>query len=283
MKKTVTDSYVLSNGVKIPCLGFGTWQSPPEEAAASVRHALLAGYRHIDTAAQYGNEPDVGRGIRESGVAREEIFLTSKLWNDERGYDTTLRAFEKSLKNLGTDYLDLYLIHWPAAPHRFSDWKELNGSTWRAFEKLYRDGYIRAIGISNFLPHHLKPLLETCEIVPMVNQIEIHPGMLQPEAVKASEEAGMLIEAWSPLGTGRMLKNESLIALAKKYGKSAAQLCLRWVLQHDYLPLAKSVTPSRIEENMDIFDFTISDEDMAYIDAMPYVGGSGFDPDKVDF
>ncbi len=283
MKKTVTDSYVLSNGVKIPCLGFGTWQSPPEEAAASVRHALLAGYRHIDTAAQYGNEPDVGRGIRESGVAREEIFLTSKLWNDERGYDTTLRAFEKSLKNLGTDYLDLYLIHWPAAPHRFSDWKELNGSTWRAFEKLYRDGYIRAIGISNFLPHHLKPLLETCEIVPMVNQIEIHPGMLQPEAVKASEEAGMLIEAWSPLGTGRMLKNESLIALAKKYGKSAAQLCLRWVLQHDYLPLAKSVTPSRIEENMDIFDFTISDEDMAYIDAMPYFGGSGFDPDKVDF
>ncbi len=283
MKKTVTDSYVLSNGVKIPCLGFGTWQSPPEEAAASVRHALLAGYRHIDTAAQYGNEPDVGRGIRESGVAREEIFLTSKLWNDERGYDTTLRAFEKSLKNLGTDYLDLYLIHWPAAPHRFSDWKELNGSTWRAFEKLYRDGYIRAIGISNFLPHHLKPLLETCEIVPMVNQIEIHPGMLQPEAVKASEEAGMLIEAWSPLGTGRMLKNESLIALAKKYGKSAAQLCLRWVLQHDYLPLAKSVTPSRIEENMDIFDFTISDEDMAYIDSMPYFGGSGFDPDKVDF
>ena len=281
--KKVTDTFVLSNGVEIPCLGFGTWQSPPDEAANSVKHALLSGYRHIDTAAQYGNEPDVGRGIRESGVPREEIFLTTKLWNDERGYETTLAAFEQSLKNLGTDYIDLYLIHWPAAPHQFENWKELNLGTWRAFEKLYKEGRIRAIGVSNFMPHHLEPLLNECEIVPMVNQIEIHPGMLQPETVKPSMEQGMLIEAWSPLGTGRMLKNEELMRIAAKYGISTAQLCLRWVLQHGYLPLAKSVTPSRIEENMKIFDFEISDEDMQYIDAMPYFGGSGFDPDKVDF
>ena len=281
--KKVTDSFVLSNGVSIPCLGFGTWQSPPDEAASSVRHALLSGYRHIDTAAQYGNEPDVGRGIRESGVPREDIFLTTKLWNDERGYETTLAAFERSLKNLGTDYIDLYLIHWPATPHRFENWQELNIGTWCAFEKLYKEGRIRSIGISNFMPHHLKPLLDECEIVPMVNQIEIHPGMLQPETVKASKEQGMLIEAWSPLGTGRMLKNETLMQIASKYGVSTAQLCLRYVLQHGYLPLAKSVTPSRIEENMKIFDFEISEEDMAFIDAMPYFGGSGFDPDKVNF
>ena len=281
--KKVTDSFVLSNGILIPCLGFGTWQSPPDEAASSVRHALLSGYRHIDTAAQYGNEPDVGRGIRESGVPREEIFLTTKLWNDERGYETTLRAFERSLKNLGTDYIDLYLIHWPATPHRFENWQELNLGTWRAFEKLYKEGRIRAIGISNFMPHHMKPLLDACEIVPMVNQIEIHPGMLQPETVKASQEQGMLIEAWSPLGTGRMLKNETLMQIASKYNVSTAQLCLRYALQHGYLPLAKSVTPSRIDENMKIFDFEISAEDMAFIDAMPYFGGSGFDPDKVDF
>ena len=281
--KKVTDSFVLSNGILIPCLGFGTWQSPPDEAASSVRHALLSGYRHIDTAAQYGNEPDVGRGIRESGVPREEIFLTTKLWNDERGYETTLRAFERSLKNLETDYIDLYLIHWPATPHRFENWQELNLGTWRAFEKLYKEGRIRAIGISNFMPHHMKPLLDACEIVPMVNQIEIHPGMLQPETVKASQEQGMLIEAWSPLGTGRMLKNEILMQIASKYNVSTAQLCLRYALQHGYLPLAKSVTPSRIDENMKIFDFEISAEDMAFIDAMPYFGGSGFDPDKVDF
>lgn len=283
MKKSVTDYYVLSNGTKIPCLGFGTWQSSPDDAASSVKHALLSGYRHIDTAAQYGNEPDVGRGIRESGVPREEIFLTSKLWNDERGYDTTLRAFERSLKNLGTEYLDLYLIHWPATPHRFDNWRQLNSGTWRAFEKLYKEGRIKSIGISNFLPHHLEALLEDAEIVPMVNQIEIHPGMLQPEAVKASLEKGMLIEAWSPLGTGRMLKNETLMSIAEKYGKSTAQLCLKWVLQHGYLPLVKSVTPSRIEENMNIFDFEISEEDMRVIDSMEYFGGSGFDPDKVDF
>ena len=281
--KKVTDSFVLSNGVSIPCLGFGTWQSPTDEAASSVRHALLSGYRHIDTAAQYGNEPDVGRGIRESGVLRKEIFLTTKLWNDERGYETTLAAFERSLNNLGTDYIDLYLIHWPATPHRFENWQELNLGTWRAFEKLYKEGRIRAIGVSNFMPHHLKPLLDECEIIPMVNQIEIHPGMLQPETVKASQEQGMLIEAWSPLGTGRMLKNERLMQIASQYGVSTAQLCLRYVLQHGYLPLAKSVTPSRIEENMKIFDFEISAEDMAFIDAMPYFGGSGFDPDKVNF
>jgi len=284
MFQNLTDPFILANSKAIPCLGFGTWKTPDgDDTYNSVKTALQMGYRHIDTAAIYENEVSVGRGIADSGVPREEIFLTSKLWNDERGYESTLAAFEKTLSDLGTDYLDLYLIHWPAAPHKFENWKELNSETWRAFEKLYKEGRIKAIGLSNFLPHHVDALLETAEIMPMVNQIEFHPGYMQQEAVAYSVEHKMLVEAWSPLGNGRVLADPMLAELAEKYGRSVAQICLRWVLQHGVLPLSKSVTASRIEENKNIFDFEISAEDMARIDAMPETGFSRLHPDRNKF
>ncbi|KMY43994.1 oxidoreductase [Bacillus sp. FJAT-27916] len=278
-----SSNYTLSNGYEIPCVGFGTWQTPDgETAVASVKKAIEAGYRHIDTAAVYGNEESVGKAIRESGVAREDLFITSKVWNTERGYESTLKAFDVTMEKLGLDYLDLYLIHWPASSSQFDNWVELNKETWRAMVELYQAGRIRAIGVSNFLVHHLEPLMDA-EVKPMVNQIEFHPGQMQEETVRFCKENGILIEAWSPLGTGRMLTNETLMAIAKEYDKSVAQLCVRWCLQNEVLPLPKSVTPSRIEENLDVFDFTIKDEDMETINAMEYFGGSGSHPDEVKF
>ena len=278
-----SSNYTLSNGYEIPCVGFGTWQTPDgETAVASVKKAIEAGYRHIDTAAVYGNEESVGKAIRESGVAREDLFITSKVWNTERGYESTLKAFDVTMEKLGLDYLDLYLIHWPASSSQFDNWVELNKETWRAMVELYQAGRIRAIGVSNFLVHHLEPLMDA-EVKPMVNQIEFHPGQMQEETVRFCKENGILIEAWSPLGTGRMLTNETLMAIAKEYDKSVAQLCVRWCLQNEVLPLPKSVTPSRIEENLDVFDFTIKDEDMETINDMEYFGGSGSHPDEVKF
>lgn len=283
MMNRLTDTYTLSNGCQIPCVGFGTWQTPDGDVTVnSVKAALAAGYRHIDTAAVYGNEVSVGKGIKESAIDRKTLFVTSKVWNSQRGYDTTLKAFQTSLNDLQLDYLDLYLIHWPANQMQFPDWEKINLDTWKAIIQLYRDGLIRAIGVSNFLPHHLSPLMD-CEIAPMVNQIEFHPGLMQKETLDFCRNHGILVEAWSPLGTGRMLSNEKLIQIASRYGKSVAQLCIRWCLQNDTLPLPKSVTPSRIQENAQVFDFVISEEDMKSIDAMPYFGGSGLDPDKVDF
>ena len=281
--KTLTDVYTLSNGVAIPWVGFGTWQTPDGQVAAdSVKAALAAGYRHIDTASIYKNETGVGQGIRESGVPREEIFVTTKIWNNKRGYEKTRESVEKSLERLGLDYLDMVLIHWPAAPHRVENWEELNQSTWQALTDLYKEGKIRAIGVSNFKPHHLKALLEA-EVKPMVNQIELHPGMTQQETVDLCKEHGILLEAWSPLGCGRLLDHPFLGELAAKYGKSVAQVCIRWCLQKGFLPLPKSVTPSRILDNTKVFDFVISDEDMAAMDAMENVGWSGLDPDQVEF
>ncbi|MBQ9784230.1 MAG: aldo/keto reductase [Clostridia bacterium] len=276
-------TFILNNGIEIPCVGFGTWKTPEGPVTvSSVRTALDAGYRHIDTAAYYGNENSIGIALRECEIDRSEVFVTSKLWNTERGYDKTMTAFEKTLKTLRLDYLDLYLIHWPAVAKHYDDWEAVNLSTWRAMTELYRAGLIRAIGVSNFLPHHLKALVES-DVVPAVNQIEFHPGQMQTETLEFCRAHNILIEAWSPLGRGRMLSNETLIALAEKYGKTVAQLCLRWCLQNGTLPLPKSVTPSRIAENADIFDFSISDVDMALINAMEYFGGSGHNPDLVDF
>ena len=277
------DSFKLGNGCAIPCLGFGTWQTPGgDTAVAAVKTALENGYRHIDAAAAYGNEPDVGRGIAASGLPRASIFVTSKVWNDKRGYESTLRAFEKTLTDLRLDYLDLYLIHWPVSASRFPDWESINLETWRAMTKLYKNGCIRAIGVSNFMPHHLDALMRT-EVPPMVNQIEFHPGQMQEETVRYCRQRGILVEAWSPLGTGKMLSNLALTSIASKYGKSVAQLCIRWCLQNHILPLPKSITPSRIAENADVFDFFISEEDMMAINNMDYFGGSGLHPDQVDF
>lgn len=276
--------YTLNNGVKIPGLGYGTWQTPEGDVAAvALETALQLGYRHIDTAAAYNNEKSVGEAIRKSGVAREELFVTSKLWNTERGYDKTLSAFDKSLSDLSLDYLDLYLIHWPANERQFPDWKEINAETWRAFEKLYKEGRIRSIGVSNYKPHHLEAFMNDAEIMPMVNQIEYHPGWIQRETVEFCQQHNILVEAWSPLGCGRMLENETLREIAKAYNKTVAQICLRWCLQNNVLPLSKSVTPSRIEENSKIFDFEIASSDMERINNLEASGFSGFDPDLADF
>lgn len=282
--KNLQDTYTLANDVQIPCIGFGTWQTPDGETAInSVKAALKAGYRHIDTAACYGNEASVGQAIKESGVPREEIFVTSKVWNTERGYEKTLAAFETTMAKLDLDYVDLYLIHWPAAANQFENWKEINAQTWRALEELYIKGKVKAIGVSNFLPHHLEALLEGVKVVPMVNQIEYHPGFMQAESVAFCKAHNILVEVWSPLGTGNVLNNETLIMMAQKYSKTVAQICIRWVLQHGLLPLPKSITESRIIENTEVFDFELKEEDMAIIDAIPFCGGAGINPDAINF
>ncbi len=273
----------MSNGIKIPAIGYGTWKSPDNEVTLEgIKTAVSCGYRHIDTAAVYGNEVSVGKGIAGCSIPREDLFITSKVWNTERGYEKTLAAFEKTIEDIGVSYLDLYLIHWPAAAHKYDDWEEVNRGTWRAMTELYKAGKIRSIGVSNFKPHHLKALMDT-EIKPMVNQIEFHPGYMQDETVQYCRENGILVEAWSPLGNGMVLTNPVLMDMGEKYGRSVAQICLRWCLQHEVLPLSKSVTPSRIEENFRIFDFEISSADMAAIDSLGEFGWSGNDPDKVDF
>lgn len=283
----LADTFVLSNGRGIPCIGLGTWQTASgEEAVEAVSCAIKMGYRHIDGAAIYGNERSVGKGvalgIREAGISREELFVTSKLWNTERGYDRTLDAFEKTLADLGLDYLDLYLIHWPAAAHQFHDWQAINRDTWRAFEKLYHEGRVRSIGVSNFLRHHLEPLM-TADVTPMVDQLEFHPGFMQTDIVSYCQHNGVQVEGWSPLGRGKLLTDGRMVQIAERYGVSTAQLCVRWALQHDVLPLPKSTHEQRIRENADVFCFKITAQDMDAIDALPFMGGSGSSPDEVDF
>ena len=277
------DTYTLANGVKMPCIGLGTYQSPDAVASAAVKDAMAAGYRLIDTAAAYGNERGVGQGIRISGVPREEIFVTSKLRNAAHGYQATLEAFDMTLSRLGLRYLDLYLIHWPR-PLAFRDtYQEVNRETWKAFEYLLEKGYVRAIGVSNFLPVHMEALLKTAQVIPMVDQIEFHPGWMQPETAAFCKEHDILVEAWSPLGSGKLLEDPKLKEFGQKYGRSTAQICLRWCLQKGHLPLPKSVTPVRIKENLQLFDFQISQEDMAVIDKLECVGRTGSDPDNAKF
>ena len=280
--KSLTDTYTLSNGVHIPCVGFGTWQSKDgPEARDSVAEALRAGYRHIDTAQGYGNEESVGQAVKESGLSRGEVFLTSKLTNSVRGYDQTLSAFHESLRKLGTDYMDLFLIHWPRPVSFRNDWEAQNAQSWRAMEDLYREGKVRAIGISNFHPHHIEALLKTATVAPMVNQIRLAPGDTQDEVVSFSREKGMLLEAYSPLGVGKVFEVPQMKDLARKYGKSIAQIAIRWSLQRGYLPLPKSVTASRIRENTQIFDFRLEDEDVELIAGLKGCVGYSADPDSI--
>ena len=277
----LTDSFILSNGVHVPCVGYGTYLTPDGDIAKNaVKEALDIGYRHVDTAFVYGNEKAVGDGIRASGVSREDIFVTTKHWITMRGYEKASEAIDISLKNLGLDYLDLYLIHWPCVEKVSPDWKDINASTWRAFEDAYKAGKIRAIGVSNFQKKHYDALAERCDIKPMVNQIEFHPGYTQSETVAYSQEMGMLVQAFSPLGCGAVLGDATLASVAEKYNKSVAQVCLRFVLQSGLNVLTKSVTPARIAENAQIFDFELSEEDMAVIASLPELGFTGWLPEN---
>jgi len=278
---SLNDCRVLANGVKMPCIGFGTWQTPDGDVAReSVRAALACGYRHIDTAAAYQNEVTVGEGMRASGVKREDVFLTTKHWVSDRGYEKTIAAAEQSLKKLGTDYLDLYLIHWPCVAAVSSDWEKVNESTWRGFEQLARDGKIRALGVSNFEVKHLEALWKVAEIKPTVNQIEYHPGYVQRETVAWCKDHGVLVEAWSPLGNGQLLADPLLARIAAAHGKSTAQVCIRYALEHGVVPLPKSVHAERIAANADVFDFALTAEELAEIDAMPQSSWCGFLPEQ---
>lgn len=280
---TQDSAKTLNNGVTIPMLGYGSWQSPDDETTEqAVRHAINSGYRHIDCAAIYGNEKSMGRGIRSADISREELFITSKVWNDLHGYETTKDAFAQTLADLQLDYLDLYLIHWPRPRKFHDDYIEKNAETWRAMEELLSDGKVRAIGISNFLPHHIDELMQTAKVTPAINQVEYHPGFVQAELSAYCEKLGIAIEGYSPLAVGRVFQVPRLAEIAEKYGKNVAQLCIRWSIQSGVVTIPKSVTPARIADNFDVFDFEISTDDMAEIAAVE-CSGSGNDPDNIRF
>lgn len=277
--KNITDlngKFTLHNGVEMPYLGLGTYQSDnDQEVIDAVSYALKLGYRHIDTASIYGNEEGVGKGVTESGVDRKKVFVVSKVWNTDQGYESTLKAFDKSLGRLGLAYLDLYLIHWPVA----GKYKE----TWRAMEKLYKEGRIKAIGVSNFMKDHLEDLFTTIEIMPMVNQMEFHPYVVQQDLIDFCTAKGIQYEAWSPFMQGKVFNLDICKDLSKKYEKSVAQLILRWNLQKGIVTIPKSVKAARISSNADIFDFEISSEDIAYLDGLHRGERIGPDPDNFDF
>ncbi|TFC26457.1 aldo/keto reductase [Cryobacterium sp. TMT2-18-3] len=273
---TLSPVLPLHDGHGIPQLGLGVYKIADAAAADAVQVALEAGYRHIDTAALYDNETGVGQGAARSGLPREDVFVTTKVWNDQHGYDTTLRAFDVSLGKLGFDYVDLYLIHWPAPrQNRFVD-------TWRALETLRASGRARSIGVSNFQPHHLDRLLAETDVVPVINQVELHPWLQQSTVREYDAAHGILTEAWSPLARGRAIGNETLDAIGARHGKTAAQVVIRWHLELGNVVIPKSVTPVRIRENFDVFDFTLTAGDHAAIAAIDDGQRTGKDPDDLD-
>ncbi|ANZ98258.1 glyoxal reductase [Brochothrix thermosphacta] len=270
------DTATFTNGVEIPRLGFGVWQAKDgQQAYEAVTHALKSGYTSIDTAAAYKNEESVGRAIKDSNLPREELFITTKVWNADQGYESTLKAFDESLKKLQLEYIDLYLIHWPVAD-KYSD-------TWRALENLYETGKVRAIGVCNFHEHHLTELFKTAKIKPMINQIELHPKLSQEPLRAFCEKHQIIVEAWSPLGNGKILTDSTIAEIAKAHEKSPAQIILRWDLQHGIVTIPKSVNADRIAENTQLFDFELSAAEMAKIDALNEDHRTGPDPDNFNF
>lgn len=277
-------NYTLNNGLEIPVVGFGTWQTPDGEVAElSVLTALKAGYTHIDTAAAYKNEESVGRAIKKSGLNREDLYITTKLANPSHTYEDAQQSIKDSLEKLDLDYIDLYLIHWPNPVTSRHEWKKRNADSWRAMEEAVDAGLIKSIGVSNFHPHHIDALLETARIKPAVNQILLNPSDMQEELVSYNKKHDILSEAYSPLGTGKIFEVESLKDLASKYNKTVAQVVIRWSLHHGFLPLPKSVTPERIVSNFDVYDFELRPEDIALIDGLKGTAGSAIDPDTTNF
>ena len=266
---------ILNDGHKIPIIGFGTYKATEQEGIQSVKDALANGYRLIDTAAKYENEQAVGRAIKESDTPRSEIVITTKLWRENLGYKQAKTAFEESLNKLGLDYVDLYLIHWPANARNYSNWQKTNADTWRAMEELQAEGKIRSIGVSNFWQEHLEALFQTANVIPAINQIEFHPGYWQPALTEFCQQQGIAVESWSPLARGKVFGNDVLKSIAGNHNRSVSQVCLRWVIQHGVVVIPKSTTPKRIAENMNLFDFELTDAEMKQINDLPEMGFSG--------
>ena len=278
--KSMYDCYELNNGMKLPCMGFGTYKAAAGSDTEVLKLALEAGYRYFDTASFYGNEEKIGQVLKESKIPREELILTSKAWKTEMGYEKVKEAFFASLKRLQTDYLDLYLIHWPIPVNGYSDWKKLDLETWRAMEELYKEGYVKAIGVSNFLPHHIENILENAKIAPAVNQIEFHPGYTQEVTLSYCKERNIRVQAWSPIGRRALLEHPVLKKIAGHYNVSVAQLCIRYAIERGVIPLPKASAMERLKENQDVFDFKISREDLSVIGCMPQTAWSGQHPDR---
>lgn len=273
---SLSTTYTLNNGTKIPAIGLGVYKAEPgKEVYEAVKSALEIGYRHIDTASFYENESDVGRAIKDSGIPRDEVFVTTKVWNDEQGYEETKAAFQRSLERLEMDYVDLYLVHWPV-PGKFTE-------TYRALEEIYQEGKAKAIGVSNFLPHHLEELLLSASVIPAVNQIELHPQLQQIETQEFCKKHNILIEAWAPLGKARYFDHPTLVKLANKHKKTSAQIIIRWQFQSGIITIPKSVRKERQEENIDIFDFELSDEDIKEMELMNLEKRIGKHPDEFDY
>ncbi|WP_270170780.1 aldo/keto reductase [Paenibacillus sp. SYP-B4298] len=275
MPTSIADTVELNNGVQMPWLGLGVWKVKEKaELQRAVAAALSSGYRSIDTAAVYGNEEGVGLALRNSGLPREELFITTKLWNADQGYESALAAFEQSRRRLGLDYIDLYLIHWPV--------KNMYKDSWRAMVKLYEEGYVRAIGVSNFQSRHLEALQQLCPIIPAVNQIELHPRNTQKPLLADCRRRGIQVQAWSPLMRGQLMEEQTLQQLSTRYNKSIAQIILRWNIQQRIVTIPKSVTPQRIAENSQIFDFELTAGEMAAIDQLNEDLRTGKHPDEFD-
>lgn len=277
----------LKDGIEIPDIGFGTWNIPyGEDCEKAVFEAIKAGYRHIDTAGAYGNERSVGLGvkaaIREGLIKdRADVFITSKLWNTNRSYNKAFRGFGKSMRNLDLDYIDLYLIHWPANKVRYKNPSEVNAVTWQALEELYEEGRAKSIGVSNFLPHHIEELKKSAKVLPMVNQIELHVGYMQEDVVEYNNNNGIITEGYSPLGTGALLENEILWEMAKKYQTTASAICISFLRKRGIIPLPKTTSPDRMSENLRLI--RIDEEDMEILNKLPFIGGHAHNPDEVDF
>ncbi len=272
-------NFVLSNGVMMPKIGFGTYKSTDGSDERVIGQALETGYRLLDTAAAYKNEEQVGKAMTQSGISRQEIFLTSKIWKTNLGYEQTKTSFQESLERLQTDYLDLCLLHWPKPDPESTDWKELDRGSWRALEELYKEGKARAIGVSNFLPHHLENIRKSAEIQPMVDQLELHAGYLQEAAVAYCKEHQIQVQAWSPLGRRRIMEQEQVQKMAEKYQVSVAQFLLRFLLQLGIGVIPKASVPERMRQNLELPEFTIEEEDIWYLRGLPQMGWSGEHPD----
>lgn len=270
----------LRNQMQIPTIGFGTYKSTQSRDVKEFEDAIQAGYRYFDTASFYGTEEKLGNALKASGLPRESFQVASKVWKDEMGYENTLNACKESLKRLQMDYLDVYLVHWPKADKNDENWKAKLWDTWNAIQECYEAGLVKAVGVSNFLPHHLDVIMGKAKIQPMINQIEFHPGYIQEEAVLYSQKNDIVVQAWSPLGRTRLFQDTLLVELAEKYQVSVAQICLRFAIQQQIMPLPKSTTYERMKENLNVFHFEIQEEDMERIRKMPQTGWSGEHPDR---